>query len=341
MLACLLEKGVDKDKALEKLDFDGSIAELRRLGVKVVKSGTLRALNKQRVIIKHYGQLAEPAAVADYFAIAREAVDGMLDDVVGKGLQDVMLHDLVRNDVTKSIVAKACKAIDAGDYFDALTEIRKALFVEIEEAYSIFDWREVDPRTLDILDACFEGGQKAPYDKKNKAWISENVYEPFDYVQFDREGLHRDLLEWGASTQEFWNLRRLTPPVFRFPGQHKWLVRKRLWTGKVREEDARYCLDKAISLILKKQDHFGLRRFPVDRSNPVVKIKRDTPIFAKACMDSLIVGHLKMGESYSIAAVLPGLDGNTEFARVEDLNRQRERKFIEGYVPLDACEVVE
>jgi len=63
LLAVLIEKGVDEKKGLENFSFDQLIGELKKEGVRVPKSGTLKALNKQRVIIKHYGQVSEPQTV--------------------------------------------------------------------------------------------------------------------------------------------------------------------------------------------------------------------------------------------------------------------------------------
>jgi hypothetical protein len=66
LYACLVENGVNEAKALESFSFDQLIGELRSIGIKVVRSGTLKAMNKQRVLIKHHAQLAEPAAVQEY-----------------------------------------------------------------------------------------------------------------------------------------------------------------------------------------------------------------------------------------------------------------------------------
>ena len=58
---------------------------------KIIKSGTIKALNKQRVISKHYGQLAEPASVVNYFNISVKFVDALLVEVVGSKLNEIFL----------------------------------------------------------------------------------------------------------------------------------------------------------------------------------------------------------------------------------------------------------
>lgn len=77
-IAMLTEKNIDEQKALESKTFDELIGELRKAGINVPKSGTLKALNKQRVITKHYGQLAEPVTVQVY----AEAVDAAVSSIL-------------------------------------------------------------------------------------------------------------------------------------------------------------------------------------------------------------------------------------------------------------------
>jgi hypothetical protein len=71
LYACLIELGIDQEKAIENFTFDQTIGELNQKGKKVNKSGTLKALNKQRVLIKHYGQLAEPETVKNFLMLQK------------------------------------------------------------------------------------------------------------------------------------------------------------------------------------------------------------------------------------------------------------------------------
>jgi len=78
-LALLIEKGIDDQKSLDRKSFDELIGELKKAGLEVPKTGTLKALNKQRVIVKHYGQLAEPVTVNTY-ADAADATHTIQED---------------------------------------------------------------------------------------------------------------------------------------------------------------------------------------------------------------------------------------------------------------------
>ena len=56
VLALLDELDADNVKNLESKSFDELLGELKKNDIPVIKSGTIKALNKQRVICKHYEQ---------------------------------------------------------------------------------------------------------------------------------------------------------------------------------------------------------------------------------------------------------------------------------------------
>jgi hypothetical protein len=93
-LAVLVERGVDENRSLESRSFDELIGELKATGISVPKSGTLRALNKQRVIAKHDGQLAEPATVENYAGAAQQAIDSVLHQIFQKRLSEIFITEL-------------------------------------------------------------------------------------------------------------------------------------------------------------------------------------------------------------------------------------------------------
>src|SRR3990172_10197082 len=95
LLALLTELGVDEQKNLDSKSFDELLGEFRIAGITIPKIGTIKALNKQRVIIKHYGQLAEPATVLNYVQAADILIDSVLTQVVGKTINEIFLTDLL------------------------------------------------------------------------------------------------------------------------------------------------------------------------------------------------------------------------------------------------------
>jgi len=345
LYACSIELGIDEEKSIENFTFDQLLGELQKRGKKIIKSGTLKALNKERVLVKHYGQVAEPATVRNYLDAARGAIDKLLVDVIGKDLTGIMLNELIHKEETRNLIEAACKLIDEGLYYDALVEIRKAIFIEVEEEYSVEGWKE-HPRgkNIGILGSAGMGGWKAPWYAKNREWIEENVRCPFDYIQYDHEKLRVDLMEWGITTQDFWNLWRLTPQVYRFKDSKKWIVKgefQYILEGAT-EENAKYCLDRAVSLVLKKQEHFDLGRYLSQGDYTEIKIrsKKQQPIFTKAQKDSQVLGQLEEGKIYSAKAIVSGLDGESEFVIISHFELEP-TLFLFGYAQSEFCEIVE
>ena len=343
-LSCLIERGVDEKKSIDNFSFDQLIGELKAEGISVVKSGTLKALNKQRVIIKHYGQVSDPSTVSNYYEIAQHAANEILKQVIGKSLQDVCLHELIQNKEVKEYLNEATTALKDGKHFDALVNIRKAVYVEIESDYCIYEWRDSNPNEPINLAVMLRGGTKAPWYTRNRNWISENVFNPFDYIQLDHNRIRQDLIEWGASTQDFWNIWRLTPEVMRIDKDSGWLLKGELKHIRqvATEENARYCLDRAITLLSKKQAHHGLSRWLTYTPDHelTVRLKHNAPIFRKASNKSEKIAGVIKNAIYSADSIAPGLDRNEWYARISHVQEQ-EPRYLSGYVNMDACELLE
>lgn len=345
----MIEKGADEQRSFEKISFDELIGEVRKLDIDVKKSGTLKALNKQRVIVKHYGQLAEPTTVRHYFSVSQSVIDDVLQQVFGRTLHELLLYDILKSDEVREHLRRAEEGIASSRFFDALLEIRKAIFLEIEEDYSIVRWKDVshdDKSSQGLLAALRLGGWKAPYWCSNKEWIDKNVKDPFDYIQIDHERMRIDLLEWGFSTQDFWNLWRLTPSVFRESKEAPWFIKGdvQLLINAATEENARYCLDRAYSLILRKQEHSDLSRQlrydGLDRIN--IRLKTDQPLFEKASTASKVLGNLESGKIFTVRTFVPGLSEAVKFASIH-VTTGEPQVFYSGYVLYNSstCELID
>ncbi|EKO3793772.1 hypothetical protein HAR83_003219 [Vibrio metschnikovii] len=107
VLAVLDELDVDEQRSLESKSFDELLGELKKRKVPVIKSGTIKALNKQRVISKHYGQLSEPASVVNYYNVALKFVDTLLKHTVGSKLQDIFLTDVLNDGLVKELIKES------------------------------------------------------------------------------------------------------------------------------------------------------------------------------------------------------------------------------------------
>lgn len=344
MLAALVEISADERKALDSLPFDQLIGELKKEKIRVIKSGTLKALNKQRVIVKHYGQVSEPQTVGTYFTVASKALDSILEQVIGKRLDQIVLNELIHEGETKECLTKACEALQEENYLGCLISVRKAIFLEIENEYCVYEWRDVGSQDSLGLFPLGVKGKKAPYSTRNKEWIGRNVKDPFDYVQLDHDQIRQDLLEWGASTQDFWNLWRLTPQVIRLEEEGEWLLKGELkhLNQAATQENAIFCLDRAVTLLAKKQAHHDSARwlnYSIE-SQLRVKIAEPADVYEKALASSSVVTRLKPDEIYLGDSVVPGLDGKERYVHV--FGKQGiDPKFFFGYVELGKCYILE
>jgi len=342
-LAMLIEKDIDEQKALESKTFDELISELKKSGVVVPKSGTLKALNKQRIITKHYGQLAEPLTVETYAEAADIAVEAVVQTVLGRRYREVFLTDLLSDGEAKAFLTEAAALVQQGAFLEALIAVRKALFVEIEIEYCINKWSDADPNERLGLLSFARGGMKAPYWTRNRDWIQKNVLTPFDFIQIDHEKLRIDAMEWGVSTAELDNLRRLTPDVFRERNDAQWQVQYDLEfpPNEATASNSRYCLDRAISILLRKQQHSIARRWPGrDMGFDPPPLYLDAPVFSKARQDSEVVHRINDQYRYRLSSLVSGFNSAEQYYTISGHRPVEGKEFgadwIHGYLLVQA-----
>jgi hypothetical protein len=315
-LAMLVEKDIDEQKVLESKSFDELIGELRKIGLPVPKSGTLKALNKQRVITKHYGQLAEPLTVQTYAEAADVAIEALVQAVLGRRYREIFLSDLLSDGEAKTFLSEATILLEQAEFMDALIAVRKSLFVEIENEYCIHKWSDADINEPLGLLSFSRGGTKAPYWTRNREWIQKHVSSPFDFIQIDHEKLRMDAVEWAINTAELDNLRRLTPEVFREDKDSQWHIRYDLEfpPNEAHAANARYCLDRAISVLLRKQQHSNARRWPArDQAFDPPPVYLDAAVFSKARQDSEVVHRINDQFQYRLSTFVSGFNAEERY----------------------------
>ncbi len=319
-LAMLVESNVDEEKSLESKSFDELIGEIRKIGVKVPKSGTLKALNKQRVIIKHYGQLAEPLTVRTYAEAADIAFEAVVRSVLGRNYRDILLTDILNESEAKFFLVNAQDYFEQEKFLDVLIEVRKAIFVEIEIEYCIHRWKDTKRGEGLGLMMLSLGGLKAPYWTRDMEWIKKNVDTPFDFIQIDYEKLRIDAMEWGVNTAELYNIRRLTPDVFREEKDGEWKIKYDLEfpSNEANVNNARYCLDRAISILLRKQQHKTASRWPSQEfCSELPAVYVDAPVYSKARKDSDVVHIINEKFQYILTALISGFDSNEKYYAIQ------------------------
>ncbi len=320
LYAIIIELGLDEQKNLERKSFDELIGELKSAGIVVPRSGTLKALNRLRVLVKHYAQLAEPAMVRAYYDEAEQAIDLMTTQVLGQSLQNLFIADLLPNSEAKDHLKLAEIAIKDKKYLEALIETRKAFFIEFEAEYCIHGWNDYDGTQKEgLLAAGLRGGWSAPHWKRNKQWIEQNVKIPTDYIQIDYQELRLQAMELGIHTIELQNLQRLTPKVFRAHAGAGWSVTYDAVFGanNATESNARYCLDRAVSILLKKFNHSRARREPTkDLEFDPPPIYTGQYLYDRPSTESATIHTIQDGFNYYIRRIVGGFNPEESFYEV-------------------------
>lgn len=316
VLAVLDELDAGDQKSLESKSFDELLGELKKLKVPVVRSGTIKALNKQRVISKHYGQLSEPASIINYFNTAMVFADALLEHVIGSKLQEIFLTDILKDSPSKEFLKEAIDVAGKGGYLQALALLRKAFFLSYEREYCIYSFRQQEANIglLGLL-GMLGGGRKAYTWTRNKAWIEANVKAPADYIQVDHEKLKTDCMEWGVSTVDVQNFRRLTPKVVETEnGVWHLDYDTNFAANELNLENFNYCLDVVLDFLLKKQAFDDGHKWPKRvKSGPTPTIYIDKPIYERPSTTSAVVEYVKEDYYYSVDRVVSGFNVDEEF----------------------------
>ncbi|WP_200922719.1 hypothetical protein, partial [Methyloglobulus morosus] len=198
---------------------------------------------------------------------------------------------------------------------------------------------DIDSNDISLGLMLARNGMKAPYWTRNKQWIEEHVKSPDDYIQIDHEKIRFDALEWGVSTSEVENLRRLTPAVIRFEKDGDWKVNYDLEfpPNAANEQNLGYCLDLAINIVLKKKEHEQLRKWPGRENSfepPSIYIGHQ--VYAKARTSSEVVHEIQKGFLYTINKKVSGFADGEEFYYMsgyeEDENEKYGKNHFRGYL---------
>jgi hypothetical protein len=260
--------------------------------------------------------------------------------VIARPLRAILASDLLRPGSERDHIQDALAALADAHYYDALVAVRKALFLEIEADYAVDEWRTLDPGDPQLSSIFTRRGHKSSWYTRGKTYVQQYVHTPFDYVVLDHERVQLDLMAWGVPLQDFWNVWRLTPRVFQYADAQEWLVEHKVQAeAGATKENASYCIDRAISILLGKQRHWdAIRSVPWAPDHAVpVRLLRDQPLYEKASETSSTVRLLYQGDVYRADALIPGLDGVT-YVHLFDFSAPR--TYVVGYVPAVACDPI-
>lgn len=312
LYSTLLEVSVNNEIKLEKKGFDELIGELNKLGITIKNQHRLKLLNKQRVLAKHYAQIVEPTSASHFFQTSIEAIEDLMQRVFSMHLHEISIAEVIVECEAKQCLRAADAAIRNGEYLVALIEIRKSIYLEFEQDYNLADWKDYDERTYkSVLSTLGFRGFKCHSYKRNREWISKYVKSPTDYLQVNHDAFRFTALEFGFSFEEYLNLIRHSPVVYRNNDHEQWHINIDSSLADLSENRniTLYCLDTASLMIAKKQRYssqiksFG--KIPITLASEASKGKS---IFEKPDAQSAIVGEIDIPSNFLIARSVTGFD---------------------------------
>lgn len=319
LLAVLIEKDVSERTSVDSLSFDQMIGEVRKLGIKIPKSDSLKAMNKLRVTAKHYGQIMEPLTVQSHISNAKISVDAILVASIGKTLKLIFLTELVGNSESRPFLDTAAELFEAGDYSAALLETRKAYYVEFVRAYNVYSYRGAND-FQGIPELRMNGGWKAPAHTRDPHWLEKNILAPGDYIQIDQEKWRIDAMEWGINTQTLNSIESLTPAAVQLEINGPWYCRQNqvYFAVNPTRENASLALDLTIEVIRRKHEHYKAFKHPdLKQVQRLSTAYIGSAVLVKADDASEVIHILGTGDVAYNFERLHGLDAISEFFYVQ------------------------
>jgi hypothetical protein len=333
LLACLAEKKIivpDKDIAsVQKL------TEFIDKNIGPVPNWTkLMGMNPSRGGIKHFGNTLDTYSAKDFLNKTQETINYLIFSTFGKHYYEIFSAELIQHEESRKLLTKCSQILEQEqlEAFECLTNIRKAIFINFEEDFSVEEWSEIEEGKGQSFLKTIAFKYKAPYYTKNKEWITKNVMDVFDYIQINDSALRSELMEYGISIVDFFNLLRLTPKVFRHKGSNFWKFEGNFTFLNCDKEYLSYCLSVAIDAILMKENYLSLHKYTPEKVEFDIVTISDTDIYEKASIQSKKIYSLKKGEKLETHSFMPSLDDETSFVKISYLLTHPQEKFIRGYI---------
>ena len=296
--AFLVAVGEHVGAAIEpRTDFDKYFVKIdeRRVPARLPFRLQLSRLNRIRVDSKHHG--IQPAREeCERLALSvREFFEEVTSDVFGAAFPTVSALDLLVEGEVKAALTEAKRALEQKDYRTVAIACRKVIYLEVEQQYSIYKFRPGAPSGL-LSD--FLMPVMAPIYARSLEYIDTHVNDPTDYIVLDDGRVTQELLSKGIEPEDFWNIWRLTPPIFRHPESREWVVREEF---KKLDPDAlvnevEYLFGAAINVALGYQaSRQRIRLSGFDRYTAALR-REEVCVYQKADRRSREVGRIPKGQ---------------------------------------------
>jgi hypothetical protein len=326
-ISCL--KGKKSGKTFQEL-----LESIEKDGHQILHKPSLLALNNFRVGVKHHGGLIDQQSLKEFLNNSTAAIDHLVFKVFGKLYHEIYSAELIQHPESKALLEEAARILDATPFYPyaCLLNIRKAIFINFEEKYSVEEWRNIRREQELSLVEHLTFKKSAPFYTRTQEWIVQNVLNVLDYVQFDDAELRSQLIEYGIASATFFNLLRLTPRVFRHKGESGWKHEGDPAFMATTSEMASYCLSIAVEMILLKENYHALHRSALGEFTLDLQTTQSTILYKSASTNSEQVQQIERGEVFSVRKIVPSFDDDSHFVEIHEF-KESIGEWLRGYIP--------
>jgi len=296
-------------------------------------------LNKQRVNIKHYGMLPHSNDCKDFLNSVKLFFSEMGHHYLNVNIESITLVDLLDEGEIKKLLKEAESYFRLGNYKECQINCRKALYLSFEKRFDIRPFEEQTGDTL--LDLLQAGFCESPYYTKNREYIDKHVGNPIDYIQIDYNKLVKELLINNISPTDFRNVISLTPDIYYYKDEKKWVIKDEFRDYIYTRENAEYCLRKTVEILLQKQKSEARHRYVKGRPPKLIKISKKVRVYEKASPNSKIIRELTAQNKVSSFFKVRGLDDDKHYYYIVHIIKEKndEKIPILGYICEDDVKV--
>lgn len=319
-----------------KTDFDKYFVEInKKIAPKELPLKTkMNTLNKLRVTAKHNAIQPAEAECTHFLASVSDFFEEVSEAHMGQPFGGINLTGLLDESETRRYLEEAVATYAKGDFKGCLVNCGKAIYSEFLFWYSVEAFKAPPPGStpLNTLSMLYS---LSPSYAQNQEYIDEKVKNPLDYIVMDHQGFDMELMKYGIGHNDFFNILRLTPEVYR-SANNGWCIKEEFskFDEDIIKSSAEYVLDKAIDIVLRKQRELRRTRQP-SRNAYVINLKSDdVKIYKKADKNSEFEVAVPAGRSLSCDFHVPGLSNDALYYHVTHTDRDLNR-FFSGYVHQD------
>ena len=318
----------------DHISFDKYFVKVeKKMGKEVPFRRQMTALNRQRVIIKHHGVLPNPSECTHFSRQVKDFFIEISNCYFDMDFDSISLVELLNEGVEKEFLKEAEAFLARGEYEECQINCRKVLYLVFEKRFDIRKFE--DEKHIGSLAGALYSD--APYFARNKKYIEESVSVPTDYICIDHDKLNMDLLQNDILPVDYWNIWRLTPAVYYYEEDKRWVIEDEFSDDRYNRENAEYCFRKTIEILLLMHRKKGQAKWIRNRGSLISIKKGKVAVYSKALSKSSVSFEFTDFEGDIFCHNrIEGLEKGMYYYNItHELEEDGKKKYISGYIRED------